>query len=414
MKRAGWLPGTLAGLQLALDRFGTRPLGTLLAPAIRLAREGFALPQPLASVIRNFSGQFQRDPGSARLFFADGKAPAAGEIFRNPDLAALLEKLAAENSVVSFYHGEIARHIAREFRKHGGLVTEQDLANYQAHEVRPLAFQWRGVTVFTAPLTAGGLSALQALATLKALEWETMDPADPKSAQVRLEALRIAWHDRLTLLGDPEAGEVPVARLLSDAQAERSAQRVRQALKDERPIPGATDGRSAGGTTHLSAVDKNGMMVALTLTHGNGFGAQVTVEGLGLILGHGMSRFNPHPGHPNSPRPGARPLDNMCPSLVFRGGRAAIAMGATGGRRIPSTLCDVLVHLVGREQSLDVAAAAPRLHTEGGVLLQLAKGWSDEQIAYFKRVGYTVEPGAGANFNGIARNPVSGDLVHVP
>ena len=413
----GWLaagvPGTLAGLQLALDRFGTRPLSRVIEPAIRFARGGFALNAGLARAIQGAAKQFERDPGSAKLFLADGKPLAEGATFRNPDLATMLERLGADNSVADFYRGQIARQIALEFRKQGGLVTEQDLADYEAREVAPVSLTWRGATMHTAPLTAGGLSTLQALATLKALEWDSLDPSDPKTTHARVEALRLAWHDRLTLLGDPDATEVLTDRLISAEYADRSADRVREAVRQQRLIPSPTDGRTAGGTIHLSAADCNGMMAAVTLTHGDGFGAQVTVDGLGLILGHGMSRFEPKPGHPNSIRPGRRPLDNMCPTLVFRNGEPIVALGGTGGRRIPNTLYDVLVGLVGRGQSLSVAAAAPRMHTEGSDKLELAKGWSEAEAEYLKRVGYAVGPGSGANLNGIERDPQTGKLTKV-
>jgi gamma-glutamyltranspeptidase/glutathione hydrolase len=369
----GWLaagvPGTLAGLQLAIKRFGTRSLAQALEPAIGFTRDGFAIDAGQARALRAAAEAFKRDPASVKLLFADGMPLGEGKTFRNPDLAALLERLARDNSVADFYRGETARKITDEFRQHGGLVTEQDLAAYEAHEVSPLALEWNGGTILTAPLTAGGLSVLQALATLKSLGWEKLDPADPKTTQARVEALRLAWNDRLTLLGDPEATRVPVERLMSEEYAEASAGRVRQSVRERRLIPGSSDGRPAGGTIHLSAVDKSGLMVALTLTHGEGFGARVTVEGLGLILGHGMSRFNPRPGHPNSVQPGGHPLDNMCPTLVYRQNRPVIVLGATGGRRIPNTLYDVLVHLVGRNESSAAAAAAPRMHTEGDATL---------------------------------------------
>ncbi|MEX0677039.1 MAG: gamma-glutamyltransferase [Pirellulales bacterium] len=414
----GWLsagvPGTLAGLQLAIDRFGTRPLAKLIEPAIRFARDGFRVDKGLAAAIRRAEKQFRRDPGSLRLFFVDGRPLAEGDIFRNADLAAMLEKLAADNSVADFYRGDIAAHIAREFKKHGGLVTEADLAAYEARQVEPLSLEWCGRTIYTAPLTAGGLSVVQTLSTMKALAWEKTDPADPRAAHARIEALRLAWHDRLSLLGDPAGAKVPVRRLLSAEYADESAGRVRQAVDHERLIPAGTDGRTSGGTIHLNAVDKNGMMAALTLTHGEGFGAQVTVEGLGLVLGHGMSRFDPTPGHPNAPRSLMRPLNNMCPTLVFEENRPLVALGATGGRRIPNTLCDVLVHLVGRGWSLAASAAAARLHTEGDTVLHLAKGWNSSTVDYLKRVGYTIQPGSGANLNGITRDPTTGQLTDVP
>ena len=151
-----------------------------------------------------------------------------------------------------------------------------------------------------------------------------------------VEALRIAWGDRLRWFGDPKFVDVPVERLLSDKYAKESAQQIKKAIAEKRPVPVTTDGRTAGGTVNLSAVDAQGNMAVITLTHGDSFGARVTVDGLGLLLGHGMSRFEPAPGKLNSIAPGKRPLDNMCPSIVLKGGRPVVALGGVGGRRIPN------------------------------------------------------------------------------
>src|SRR5205085_1133066 len=145
--------------------------------------------------------------------------------------------------------------------------------------------------------------------------------------------------------------------------AKESAERVRAAVKDRKPVEGQSDGRPNGGTIHLTAADSSGMMVALTFTHGNAFGAQVTVDGLGLVLGHGMSRFDPHPGHPNAPGPGKRPLHNMCPTVAVRDGKPALALGGRGGRRIPNSVLAVLLARLGEGQPLARAVASPRLHT---------------------------------------------------
>jgi gamma-glutamyltranspeptidase/glutathione hydrolase len=185
---------------------------------------------------------------------------------------------------------------------------------------------------------------LQAIGILKALGWADWKRPDFETTRARVEALRIAWTDRLQYLGDTTFGNVPIDRLLSAKYADECAERVRAALKSGKPVDGMSDRRPAGGTIHLCAADKTGMMVALTFTHGEAFGAQVTVDGLGLILGHGMSRFNPHPKHPNSPGPGKRPLHNMCPTMVLKEGTPVLAIGAVGGRRIPNTLFDVLAY----------------------------------------------------------------------
>jgi gamma-glutamyltranspeptidase/glutathione hydrolase len=410
----GWLaagvPGVLAGLQLALDKHGTKRFGELAQPAIRYARDGFPLPKALANSITTAKARFARDPGSAKLFLPGGQPPAAGATFRNPDLADLLQTLAENGRVDAFYTGDVAERIAAAFKANGGLVTAADLAAYRPAEVTPLALDWRGYIVLTPPPTAGGLTVLQALAALKALGWETWDAADPKTAQARVETLRIAWTDRLKLFGDPRHADVPVARLLSADYAKASADRVRAAVRSGKPVAGQSDGRPAGGTIHLSAADAAGMMVAVTFTHGGAFGAQVTADGLGLVLGHGMSRFDPRPGRPNSVGPGKRPLHNMCPTVVTKGGAPVLALGARGGRRIPNTVFDVLANRLGAGRLLTDAVKAPRVHTEGDLTLTLEPAWPAAVSDHFKAVGYAVKPGPAATLDAIEREPTTGEL----
>jgi len=412
----GWLaagvPGTLAGMQLALERHGTRGFDKALAPAIRFARDGFPVSRRLAAALAASAKRLSKGPASAKLFFDKGKPLAEGATLRNPELADLLESLAAAKSAEPFYRGAAARQIAAAFKANGGLVTEKDLAAYQAREVAPLTLDWWDHTIHTAPLTAGGLTVLQALATLAALRWGNGEREGPTRTRARLEALRIAWHDRLRLLGDPDHAIIPVGLLLSANYAEQSAARVRAALAAKRPVEAESDGRSAGGTIHLTAVDGTGVFVALTLTHGGGFGAQVAVPGLGLLLGHGMSRFDPRPGRPNSVGPGKRPLHNMCPTVVTRDGRPVLALGGTGGRRIPNTVFDVLVARLAERRRLEEAVAAPRVHTEGGTEVTMESAWPAVEGQRLKEVGYTVRSGPGAVLNAIERDPGTGMLWH--
>jgi gamma-glutamyltranspeptidase/glutathione hydrolase len=408
----GWLaagvPGTLAGLQLALDRYGTQPFAKLVQPAIQYARDGFEVRTGFANATRVTRPLLLKDAGSAKLLLDKGEPLQAGSTFRNPDLADLLQTLAERKSVESFYRGDLGAKIAAAFKKNGGIVTAEDMANYRAREVEPLSLTWRGYTIRTAPLTAGGLTALQALAALKALAWDRRPADDPKTTHALVEALRIAWDDRLKRLGDPEKTKVPIERLLSEDYARQTAERVEAAVKAGKPVPAATDGRGAGGTIHLSAVDAQGMMVALTLTHGESFGARVTVDGLGLVLGHGMSRFDPRPGHPNSPGPGKRPLHNMCPTVVLRDGRPVLALGGRGGRKIPNAVFGVLAQYVGRDASLADAVAAPRPHTEGDLNLLVEPKWPEAEVAYLKKIGYAVRNGASAVVDAVAFDPTTG------
>lgn len=411
----GWLsvgvPGVLAGLQLALDKHGTKRFADLVAPAARKARDGFPVTRGVAAAVRASAALFARDPGSAKLYLKNGEPLAGGDTFRNPDLAALLDGLAAKGRADDFYTGRPAAAIAAAFRRHGGLVTEADLAAYRAVEVAPLALEWRGKTVHTPPPTAGGLTVLQTLAALKALGWDRLDPADPATTRAKVEALRVAWTDRFRLLGDPRRVEVPVARLSSEQYAADTAARVRAALRAGRPVEGASDGRSAGGTIHLSAVDRTGLTVALTFTHGESFGSRVTVDGLGLTLGHGVSRFDPRPGRANSVGPGKRPLHNMCPTVVTADGKPLLAVGATGGRRIPNSVFDVLAYRVGAGLSLAEAVKAPRVHTEGDAVVTLEVGWPRAVGDHFRAAGYEVRTGGAASLNAIERDPVTGALT---
>jgi gamma-glutamyltranspeptidase / glutathione hydrolase len=405
----GWLaagvPGTLAGLQFALDRFGTRSFRELVQPAIRVAENGLLVSSPFAASVRGAMPRFRSDPGSAKLYLPDGKPPNPGETLRNPDLARLLSTLAQRNSVESFYRGDIAQRIAEAFQKSGGLVSAEDLAAYQAREVKPLSLQYGAFNLFTAPLTAGGLTVFQALSVLKALKWKSGSPA---ATHARLEALRLAWKDRLDWLGDPEHGSVPVQRLLSAQYAAELAARVSSAVHHQTPLSIQLQSPAEDGTTHISSVDPQGNMVALTLTHGGSFGAQVTVDGLGLTLGHGMSRFNPRPGHPNSPGARKRPLHNMCPSIVLRNGKPILALGAAGGVRIPNAVYHVLTQYLVHGDEAAEAVGSPRLHCTGTLNVGVETGWPASDTDYLKRIGFEVNPGSVANLNAVSFDPRTG------
>ena len=395
----GWLaagvPGTLAGLQLALDKFGSMKFARVVQPAIRIAREGFESPIAFKVWLDPATGR-KHDPASIKLFMPNGKMLNKGDTFRNPQLADLLQRLAESGSVEPFYRGKIALQIAEQFKKNGGIVTEKDFNDYHAIEQKPYQSEYLGHTIATAPLTAGGLTVLQVFAALAALNWHQMPKGSPTKFQAMVEALRIAWGDRLRWFGDPKFVDVPVERLLSEKYAKESAQQVKLAVAEKRPVTVSTDGRTAGGTVNLSACDARGNVAVITLTHGDGVGARVTVDGLGLLLGHGMSRFEPLPGKLNSIAPGKRPLDNMCPSIVLKEGRPVVALGGVGGRRIPNAVFQTLLQLLANDRDLNESVQAPRIHTEGGLDLHIERGIQKADVDYMKKIGYTIAPPLGA------------------
>ena len=169
-----------------------------------------------------------------------------------------------------------------------------------------------------------------------------------------------------------------------------------------RVIDYGLDPKSQGGTLSFGACDKHGNIAAVTLTHGNSFGAQVTVDGLGLTLGHGMSRFDPRPDHPNAPGPGKRPLHNMVPVIITRDGRPVVAIGGRGGRKIPNAMFEFLTQFVVRKRPFAESLAAPRLHTEGGKIVEFQKGWPATITDALTKTGYTMKPGGSATLSGVA------------
>lgn len=405
----GWLsagvPGTLAGLQLAADRFGARPFRQLLLPAIEIAEEGFLL-GPAARAVSRSLEFIRRDPGASELLLVEGQPPEPGTLFRNPRLAAMLETLANDNSVESFYKGPIARVIAEAFHRNGGLVTMSDLSTYEARVVEPLRMDWLGQSVYTAPLTAGGATMMQTLNILRALG---SDGEALASAHTRLECLRVAWRDRLELFGDPEASDVPIERLLSDDYAAEAASSVSAAVRSRTPLDISTVSREQDGTIHLSAADPEGNMATITFTHGGSLGSRVVVPELGLILGHGVSRFDPRPGHPNSPGPGKRPLHNMCPTILVKDGKPWLACGGRGARRIPNATFDVVVGALQGKSMAD-AVAAPRMHTEGNLDLVLEESFSDDEVEALEAMGYEVRTGRSATISAAEIAPETGHM----
>lgn len=379
----GWLsagvPGTLAGLELTLQRYGTRSLRDVLAPAIELCEKG----THVASIkgiddVPASSGQTGAQPATAAL---------PPERRRNAALARLLKTLAARNSADSFYRGDLAATVAAAFKRNGGLVTRDDLNAYRARETAPLTLEWNDAVIHTVPLTSTGPLLLQAFGILKTLGWPKLDA--PQRQHAKLEALRIAWTDRLRHFGDPDFVPVPLERLLSKNYAGDLAEKVSAAVKAGRPVPLDVKPSSADGTTNISAVDSAGNMIAITLTHGGSFGARVVIDELGVVLGHGMSRFDPRPGLPNSPGPRKRPINNMCPTIVTRAGSPVLALGGAGGTRIPNSIYEVLLGYVGLGTSMDAAMNSPRLDTQGSLTVGLEKKHPPADETFFKTIGYT-------------------------
>jgi gamma-glutamyltranspeptidase / glutathione hydrolase len=380
------VPGSVAGLTLALERWGTWDLRDAVAPAARIARRGVPVDWYLAGVIGMYAEELARFPEAAQTYLRDGRWPPrpghleSGDRVRYPDLARSLELIGKEGASV-FYRGEIGEAIESEVRRGGGILDRGDLARYRVRTSAPLIGDYRGVTLLGMPGATGCVTALQVLNVLECFQPEADRRASARAAHLRAEALRLAFEDRLRWLADSTRVRVPWAALAGKAYARvvaagihpdgrRHARRRvdpwRFARGRARPAGVPAGGPADECTTQVCAVDGDRTLVSLTHTAVSLFGSKVVVPDTGLLLANGMIWFDPEPGRPNSIEPGKRPLVNMTPFLALREGSPYLAMGAPGGRKIVSAVPQVLSNLIDFGLGPQAAVEAPRLHTEGG------------------------------------------------
>ena len=368
-------------------RFGRLSFTTAAAPAIRLAEEGFVPDWGFAVHAAAGHRRLKRCPTAFALYTREDGSPfvplGEEDRLRLPELAGSLRLLAAEGPE-PFHRGPPARRIAEAVRSAGGILSESDLARAAVREMEPLRFRYRDLTLATLPANSGGPTLAAALSHFGAFPRAGPEGAsvegDVRFLHLAAEALGLAFSDRFRYLGDPESAPVPLPGLL-DADYLAARRRGVSADGPRLPAPAAAvpagpSGRlsSSGGpsgecTTHLNAMDRDGMGVALTATLGGRFGSGFAVPGLGYPLNNGMMWFDPRPGRRISPAPGRRALHAAAPALVFGRGFLRAAVGSPGGRRLISAVTMTLARLVDRGASMQQAAGGPGFHAEGGPLV---------------------------------------------
>jgi gamma-glutamyltranspeptidase/glutathione hydrolase len=365
------VPGSVAGLFEAHRKLGHLAWRELVAPAVRLARDGHALDGVRSRQITREAERISRFPASRAQFLVNGEAPPAGTRFVQPDFARTLQ-LIADSGPPVFYRGSIAGLIVQEMARGGGLITRDDLARYRAKWRDPIAIDYRGYTIYTMPPPSGGGVTLAEMLNVM----EGYAPLPPfGSAQLmhlQTEAMRRAYTDRNTLLGDPDFVRMPLDRLLSKSYAAG----LRAGIDPDRatPTPPAARVPAEGTeTTHYSVVDAAGNAVSCTTTLNNDFGSAVTVTGAGFLLNDEMDDFMTAPGKPNlfglvqgeanAIAPRKRMLSAMTPSIVLDpAGDLLLVLGSPGGSRIPTAVYQVITDLIDQDMALPSAVAAPRLH----------------------------------------------------
>jgi gamma-glutamyltranspeptidase / glutathione hydrolase len=373
--RAVAVPGTVKGLDLALIRYGRLNRAAVMAPAIGLARDGFVLGEPDAAIIARAAKRLAADPEAARIFLrADGTPRTAGERLVQPDLAATLERIAADGPD-AFYRGPVAAALAAAMAADGGIVTAADLAAYTAGEPPPLRCGYRGYAVVSAPPpSSGGTTLCEILGIVS--DWDIGGAGFHSAQTVHLtaEAMRHAFFDRNRVLGDPDFVANPVARLLSPEHAAA----IRASVDPDKATPSAMLGPAPGAaaekpqTTHYSVVDGEGNAVAVTYTLNGNFGAGVVAPGTGFLLNNEMDDFAVKPGaanlfglvqgEANTIAPGKRPLSSMTPTIVEKDGRLVYVLGSPGGPRIITSVLETLMNLVDFGTTPESAVAASRFH----------------------------------------------------
>jgi gamma-glutamyltranspeptidase/glutathione hydrolase len=377
--RAVCVPGTVAGLALALERFGTVSLAQALEPAIRYAEEGFFVNWTTTYYVARDVANLSRFPATAAAFLDDrGNPPftldaAHPTYLRQPDLARTLRTIASDGPR-AFYEGELAATIVAHLAEHGAAFTRDDFARYQATLDSAVTVPYRGHQIAVAGKGTGGTTLAQSLLLLDRLDIAGLGNNTPEALHLIAQAFRIAFADRFAYLADPAQIDVPLEPLLSaDYAGERSAaiaggplgqhgagDRHRLGVRHDL-APSMPDYVKGGSTTHLGAIDKNGMAVSLTQTLLSGWGSRVVVPGTGVLLNNGMMWFDPEPGRPNSVSGGKRPLSNMAPLLVLRDGQAVASLGSSGGRRILNCNAQLVMNLLDHGLSIQPAIEAPRI-----------------------------------------------------
>jgi gamma-glutamyltranspeptidase/glutathione hydrolase len=391
------VPGSVAGLVFAEKKYGQLSLAQVIAPAIKLAREGYALAYEDAEDLRD--EDLSKFAESKRIFQRNGNLYKPGEMLRQPELARTLERIAKNPD--DFYHGAMARELAAVVQKGGGLITAADLARYEVKEREAIHGTYRGYEIISAPPpSSGGTALVEVLNILEGYDLAKLGNRSAAAMHLTVEAFRRAFFDRAEFMGDPDFARIPVAQLIDKkygaawresidlVHASPSGDLKRPAIFSQleqyaAAHPQPHTGREPENTTHYSVVDPAGDAVAVTTTLNDSFGSRATAEGLGFLLNDEMDDFSSKPGAPNmfgliqgpanAIGPGKRPLSAMTPTIVLKDGKLFLVLGSPGGPTIITTVANILMGVVDYRLDIEEAVNAPRFHHQwlpDGILME--------------------------------------------
>ena len=404
--RASGVPGTVKGLEYAHRKYGRSPWADLVAPAVRLAKEGFPVSYSLARSLRAKCEAFEQFPDSKRIFLKDGLYYEPGESLVQADLARSLDRIRRDGAR-DFYDGETARLLAKGMQANGGLITLEDLEQYTVAERTPFTGSYRGYGIITAPTpSSGGIGILQMLGMLEPTRYYESGAGSAESIHWMAEVMRRYFADRAEYLGDADFAPVPVDRLLSRAYIEERRKSIdpARATPSDEVSPGRMAPSESRETTHYSIVDTEGNAVAVTYTLNGAYGSGVTAPGLGFLLNNEMDDFAAKPGEANmygviqgeanAIAPRKHPLSSMTPTIVTRDGRLYMVLGSPGGPTIINTVLEVLVNVIDFGMSIQEAVDWPRIHHQWKPdRLSMEDGFSPDTIRLLTERGHRIGEG---------------------
>ena len=367
------VPGTAAGLELARTRYGTLPRAALMAPAIRLAQDGFPVTPGDMAVIGTATDALRKDPPASAIFLRGGQAMRPGDRLQQPDLARSLQAL-SDDGPDAMYRGPIGAAIAAASKAGGGIIEAKDFKSYRVRELPPIECDYRGYHIISAPPpSSGGVILCEILGILGGYDLTRMGFHSAAEVHVMIEAMRHAYFDRNNRLGDPDWVANPVAQLLDPAYHAA----IRARISPDRATPSSTlvagdPPKEGTNTTHYSVVDAAGNAVAVTYTLNDWFGVRKVAAGTGILMNNEMDDFTAKPGVPNNfglvqgaanaVAPGKTPLSSMAPTIVTRGGKVVMVIGSPGGARIITIVLEAIINAVDHGMTVQEAIDAPRIH----------------------------------------------------
>jgi gamma-glutamyltranspeptidase / glutathione hydrolase len=392
------VPGCVDGWYEMHDMFGRLPMKDILQPAINYARDGFPVTEVIAYYLALGTERLKEYPNIKQVYMPGGKAPAKGEIFRNPLLANTLEKI-VKGGRNEFYNGSIARTIDAFMKKQGGFLTFDDLSRHHSEWVEPVSTNYRGYDVWELPPNSQGIAALQILNILEGFDIAIMGFGSAEYIHTFTEAKKLAFEDRANFYADPVFTKVPVKQLISKKFAAERRKLIDPAKAAKVCESGVIE---AGNTVYLTVADKYGNIVSLIQSNYRGMGSGMCPTGLGFILQDRGEMFSLAPGHANVYAPGKRPFQTIIPGFITKNKKPWISFGVMGGDMQPQGHAQIVVNLIDFKMNLQEAGDAPRIHhtgsseptgqemTDGGILM-LESGFRTEVIQKLMMMGHTIQ-----------------------